>query len=45
MQVISLAANGHIRAHVQRYALADAMSAYHAMTDGTLEGRAVIVPT
>jgi alcohol dehydrogenase, propanol-preferring len=45
MQVISLATEGHIRAHVQRYELADAMSAYNAMTDGTLDGRAVIVPT
>ena len=45
MEVIALAASGRIRAHVQRFGLDDAAAAYQAMRDGTLEGRAVIVPT
>jgi propanol-preferring alcohol dehydrogenase len=44
MEVISLAAAGRIRAHVQRFDLADAPTAYQAMRDKTLDGRAVIVP-
>jgi propanol-preferring alcohol dehydrogenase len=45
MEVIALAAAGRIRAQVQRFALDDAPTAYQAMRDGSLEGRAVIVPT
>jgi propanol-preferring alcohol dehydrogenase len=45
MEVIALAAAGRIRAHVQRFSLDDAAAAYRAMQDGTLEGRAVIVPS
>ncbi|MDZ7679461.1 MAG: NAD(P)-dependent alcohol dehydrogenase [Acidimicrobiales bacterium] len=44
MEVITLGAQGRITPHVQRYTLADAMSAYEAMSAGTLDGRAVIVP-
>jgi propanol-preferring alcohol dehydrogenase len=44
MEVIALAAAGRIRAHVQRFALDDAPAAYQAMRDGSLDGRAVIVP-
>lgn len=43
-EVIALAAAGRIRADVTTYALDDAASAYAAMRDGTLTGRAVIVP-
>jgi len=45
MEVIALASAGRIRAHIQRFALDDAMAAYQAMREGTLEGRAVVVPT
>jgi alcohol dehydrogenase, propanol-preferring len=45
MEVITLASAGRIRAHVQRFPLADAMLAYDAMREGGLEGRAVIVPS
>ena len=45
MEVIALASAGRIRAHVQRFPLADAMLAYEAMREGGLEGRAVIVPS
>jgi propanol-preferring alcohol dehydrogenase len=44
IEVISLAAAGRIRAHVQRFPLHDAPAAYEAMRTGALEGRAVIVP-
>ena len=42
-ELIALAARGDIAPVVQRYPLEKAMDAYHAMQDGTLEGRAVIV--
>lgn len=45
MEVIALAEAGRIRAHVERFALEDAPKAYAAMAQGTLRGRAVIVPT
>jgi propanol-preferring alcohol dehydrogenase len=45
MEVVALASAGRIRARIQRFDLEDAQSAYQAMRDGTLEGRAVIVPT
>jgi alcohol dehydrogenase, propanol-preferring len=45
MEVITLAERGHIRPHVQRFDLAGAMDAYRAMQDGSLDGRAVIVPS
>lgn len=45
MEVITLAERGQIRPHVQRFALADTMDAYRAMQDGTLDGRAVIIPS
>lgn len=44
MEVVALATAGRIRPHVQRFSLLDAPAAYEAMRDGTLEGRAVIVP-
>jgi propanol-preferring alcohol dehydrogenase len=44
-EVIALAEGGHIRPHVRRFALDDALDAYDAMRGGTLTGRAVIVPT
>jgi len=43
MEVIALASSGRVRAHVQRFALDDAVLAYEAMREGGLEGRAVIV--
>lgn len=43
-EVLALARDGHIEAHVERIALEDAMTAYTRMQEGTLDGRAVIVP-
>ena len=45
MEIIALASAGKIRAHIQRFDLDEAPGAYQAMRDGTLDGRAVIVPT
>lgn len=44
MEVIALAREGRITAHVERFSLADAPKAYAAMAEGTLEGRAVRGP-
>jgi propanol-preferring alcohol dehydrogenase len=44
IEVVALAEEGKIRAHVHEFALEDAPSAYEAMRAGTLRGRAVIVP-
>ena len=44
VEVIALAAAGRIRPQVQRFDLDHALDAYGQMQDGTLEGRAVIVP-
>jgi propanol-preferring alcohol dehydrogenase len=43
-EVLALAASGKISAHIERFALADALEAYERMKAGTLGGRAVIVP-
>jgi propanol-preferring alcohol dehydrogenase len=44
VEVIELGAQGKIRADVQRFSLDDALLAYETMRDGTLHGRAVVVP-
>ncbi|WP_203991891.1 hypothetical protein [Micromonospora lutea] len=44
IEVLELGARGLVRPKASTYALADAMTAYQQMTEGTLEGRAVIVP-
>jgi propanol-preferring alcohol dehydrogenase len=44
IEVIALAERGLIEAHVQTFGLEEAPAAYAAMREGTLEGRAVIVP-
>lgn len=44
MEVVTLAAEGRITPHVQRFGLDNATEAYEAMQAGTLEGRAVIIP-
>jgi len=43
-EVIALARAGRIRAHVERFALEDAKTAYERMRTGQLKGRAVIIP-
>jgi len=43
-EVIALARDGKIAAHVERFSLDNAPDAYLRMRDGTLRGRAVIVP-
>lgn len=43
-EVIALARAGRIRAHVDRFTLADAQTAYDQMRAGRLAGRAVVVP-
>ena len=44
MEVLDLARAGRIRAHVERFSLDHADDAYQRLRDGTLAGRAVIVP-
>jgi propanol-preferring alcohol dehydrogenase len=43
-EVIALARAGRIRAHVERFALTDAQTAYNRLRAGEVRGRAVIVP-
>lgn len=43
-EVLELARSGKIRAHFERFALADAAEAYALLKEGKLDGRAVIVP-
>ncbi|WP_433532312.1 NAD(P)-dependent alcohol dehydrogenase [Micromonospora sp. CA-263727] len=44
IEVLDLGARGLVRPKTTTFRLEDAMSAYRKMQDGTLEGRAVIVP-
>jgi propanol-preferring alcohol dehydrogenase len=44
MEVLELAAAGHIHAKVQRFPLERVADAYDALRSGTLEGRAVVCP-
>lgn len=44
MEVVALAEAGKIRAHVQQFPLSEAPRVYDSMRNGTLRGRAVIVP-
>ncbi|WFF03940.1 NAD(P)-dependent alcohol dehydrogenase [Micromonospora sp. WMMD964] len=44
VEVLDLGARGLIRPTTTRFTLEDALDAYQRMRDGTLEGRAVIVP-
>jgi propanol-preferring alcohol dehydrogenase len=44
MEVVALAEAGHLRAHVRRFRLDEAVGAYHELQAGRLTGRAVIVP-
>jgi propanol-preferring alcohol dehydrogenase len=43
-EVIALARAGRIRAHVDRFALTDAQTAYDWLRAGRLKGRAVVIP-
>jgi propanol-preferring alcohol dehydrogenase len=43
--VIALARNGRIRAHVERFPLTDVEWAYERLRAGTLQGRAVVMPS
>jgi propanol-preferring alcohol dehydrogenase len=43
-EVIALARQNKVKAHVQRFPLEEAMYAYELMEKGQLDGRAVIVP-
>ncbi|MGH3203027.1 MAG: NAD(P)-dependent alcohol dehydrogenase [Streptosporangiaceae bacterium] len=43
-EVIALARQNKVKAHVQRFGLEEAMHAYELMEKGQLDGRAVIVP-
>ena len=45
IEVIALAEDGRLRAHVERFSLDDAPAAYEALREGRLQGRAVVVPT
>ena len=44
VEVLDLGARGLVRPHIVRFSLADAVSAYHQLAEGTVQGRAVIVP-
>ena len=44
IEVLDLARRGVIRPEVTTYPLDDAPTAYHALRDGTVRGRAVVVP-
>lgn len=44
LEVLDLARAGKIKAHVERFALADAAQAYALLREGQVAGRAVIVP-
>jgi propanol-preferring alcohol dehydrogenase len=44
VDVIALARAGRVRAHVDRFTLADAKTAYDRLRAGQLKGRAVIIP-
>jgi propanol-preferring alcohol dehydrogenase len=44
-EVLELARQGTIKAHVERFSLDRVADAYERMREGTLEGRAVVVPT
>ena len=44
VEVLDLGARGLVAPHVTTFPLEDAVSAYHQLRDGTLHGRAVIVP-
>ncbi|MEW2384388.1 zinc-binding dehydrogenase [Micromonospora sp. NPDC047707] len=44
IEVLELGARGLVRPKASTYALEDAVTAYRKMADGTLEGRAVVVP-
>jgi propanol-preferring alcohol dehydrogenase len=43
-EVIALARAGRIRAHVDRFALADVTTVYEQLRAGRLQGRAVVIP-
>jgi propanol-preferring alcohol dehydrogenase len=43
--VIALAREGHLKAEVEAFPLANAQEAYDRLTAGSLRGRAVIVPS
>lgn len=45
VEVLALAAAGHIRPEIQTFPLKEAKAAYHALRGGTLLGRAVVVPS
>lgn len=44
MEVLELARQGKIRAHVERFPLDRVEEAYERLREGRLDGRAVIVP-
>jgi alcohol dehydrogenase, propanol-preferring len=44
MEVLALAEAGRIRPHTTAFPLADVEDAYRALEDGTIDGRAVVVP-
>jgi propanol-preferring alcohol dehydrogenase len=44
IEVLDLARAGRLRAHVERFALDDAATAYRRLRDGSVDGRAVVVP-
>jgi propanol-preferring alcohol dehydrogenase len=45
VEVLDLAARGHLKAETTLYTLDDAAEAYRDLAHGTVNGRAVVVPT
>ena len=43
-ELLELSRSGDFRVHAETYALDQARDVYNKMVDGTLQGRAVIVP-
>ena len=43
-ELIALAQSGKIKAHVEKFALADSEAAYEKLHDGNVRGRAVVMP-
>lgn len=44
VELVALAAAGHVRPRVETFSLADAATAYERLRAGTLAGRAVVIP-
>ncbi len=44
MELIELAQQGAVKAHITKFALDDVDKAYHLLEEGKIQGRGVIIP-